>query len=55
MTSKYESQNNRDQNQLETDRYAAVSHDDGDVVVYDTTNDDAWLKSDAAVDVASMA
>lgn len=50
----YESQNNRDRNELETGRYG-VSRDDGEVVVYDTENPTAWLKSDAAVALAEMA
>ena len=27
-------------------RYDGVEGDDGDVVIYDTENDDAWIQSD---------
>ena len=55
MTNKYDSENNRDENELETERYAAFSDGAGEVVVYDTTNNDAWLKSDDAVEIREMA
>ncbi|MFC4448388.1 DUF7331 family protein [Halorussus aquaticus] len=55
MTEKYDTDNNRDEDALQTERYAAVSDGAGEMVVYDTENTDAWLKSDAAVEVAEMA
>jgi len=55
MTSKYDSENNRDRNRPENDRYAAFSDGDGKIVVYDTQNHAAWLESDGAVEVAEMA
>jgi hypothetical protein len=36
-------------------RYASFTNDDGSVVVYDETNDRAWIESDDAVTVADMA
>ncbi|WP_162224659.1 DUF7331 family protein [Halorussus amylolyticus] len=54
MTSKYESDNNRDRNRPETDRYVAFSDELGEVVLYDTRNNRAWMKSDAAVEIAAM-
>lgn len=54
MTSKYESQNNHDGNERETERYAAFRDGEGDVVVYDTRNEAAWLKADCAVEIAEM-
>lgn len=33
------------------DRYGAFTTGDGDVVVYDTDNPDAWLQSDYSVEV----
>lgn len=33
------------------DRYGAFTTGDGDVVVYDTDNPNAWLQSDYAVEV----
>lgn len=55
MTNKYDSENNRDRNDPETDRYAAFSRGDGETVVYDTRNNKAWLKSDDAVEIGEMA
>ena len=54
MTNRYESENNRDEDELQTERYAAFSDGAGEVVVYDTRNEQAWLKSDAAVEIAEM-
>ena len=54
MTEKYDNANGRDDDR-ETDRYAAFSDGAGKVVVYDTTNNAAWMKSDAAVVVEEMA
>jgi hypothetical protein len=51
MTERYDSENGRD---AESERYAAVDDGAGEVVVYDTQNDAAWLKSDAAVAVEEM-
>ncbi|WP_166035398.1 DUF7331 family protein [Halorussus pelagicus] len=53
MTETYDSENGRDA-EGETDRYAAVEDGGGETVVYDTKNDAAWLKSDAAVAVEAM-
>lgn len=39
----------------ERKRYAEVTRDAGDVLVYDTQNEDAWIQSDSAVDLARMA
>ena len=56
MTERYHSENTRDEiEEFETERYAAVGDGAGDTIVYDTENSAAWLKSDAAVDVAEMA
>ncbi|WP_435174384.1 DUF7331 family protein [Halorussus sp. AFM4] len=55
MTERYDSANARDDEEFETERYAAVGDGAGDTIVYDTENSAAWLKSDAAVDVAEMA
>jgi len=55
MTNRYDSENNRDRNELETERYAAFSDGSGEVVVYDTRNEEAWVKCDAAVELAEMA
>ncbi|WP_276301474.1 DUF7331 family protein [Halorussus lipolyticus] len=55
MTEKYDSENNRDEEEPETERYGAFSDGAGEVVVYDTTNNAAWLKSDAAVEIEAMA
>ncbi|MFC7080017.1 hypothetical protein [Halorussus caseinilyticus] len=55
MTEKYDNENNRDEDEFETDRYAAVSDGAGEIGVYDTENTAAWLKSDAAVEVGEMA
>ncbi|WP_170977455.1 DUF7331 family protein [Halorussus salinisoli] len=54
MTEKYDSGNDREEAEFETGRYAAVSDGAGEIVVYDTENSAAWLKSDAAVAVAEM-
>lgn len=54
MTSKYESENKRDEAQLETERYASFSDGAGEVVVYDTENHEAWLKCDTAVEIPAM-
>jgi len=53
MTNKYDSENNRDRTDARTDRYAAYS-DAGETIVFDTRNADAWLKSDAAVEIEEM-
>lgn len=55
MTGRYDGENDRDADGLDADRYAAFTDGAGDVVVYDTTNDAAWLKSDAAVELEAMA
>lgn len=55
MTGKYESENNRDADELDPERYGAFTDGAGEVVVYDTTNNAAWLKSDAAVEIEAMA
>lgn len=34
------------------ERYAMVSLDDGEVLLYDRDDEDAWIQSDASVDVA---
>ncbi|WP_168215920.1 DUF7331 family protein [Halorussus ruber] len=54
MTGKYESDNNRDEAEIDAERYAAFSDGSGGTVVYDTQNDAAWLKSDAAVEITEM-
>lgn len=54
MTSKYKSENNRDRGELDAERYGAFSDGAGAVVVYDTENGSAWLKSDAAVEIAEL-
>ena len=54
MTTKYESENNRDRNRPEIDRYAAFDDELGSVVLYDTKNNSAWLRSDAAVEIDEM-
>lgn len=54
MTSRYESDNNRDRTQTETERYAAFDDELGATVVYDTRNNRAWLKSDDAVELEAM-
>lgn len=54
MTTKYESENKRDEVQLETERYAAFSDGADEVVVYDTENHKAWLKCDTAVEIPEM-
>ena len=54
MTEKYDSENDRDEAELETERYGAFS-DGADGVVYDRQNDAAWVKSDAAVEIGGMA
>lgn len=54
MTNKYDSENSRDRAEPDFDRYETLS-DDGAVVVYDTENHDAWLKSDDAVEIEEMA
>jgi len=54
MTNKYDSENNRDRTNTETERYAAYRAGEGETVVFDTENPDAWLKSDAAVEVEEM-
>jgi hypothetical protein len=51
MTNRYDSENNRDR----TERYATYSDGAGEVVVYDTRNAEAWVKCDAAVELAEMA
>ncbi|UPV74372.1 hypothetical protein M0R89_17790 [Halorussus limi] len=53
MTGKYESDDGRDADRV-TDRYAAFNDGAGEVVVYDTKNNAAWMKSDAAVVVEEM-
>ncbi|UPW00409.1 hypothetical protein M0R88_18130 [Halorussus gelatinilyticus] len=53
MTEKYDSANGRDDDRG-TDRYAAFKDGGGEVVVYDTKNNAAWVKSDAAVVVEEM-
>lgn len=55
MTGKYDSENNRNADELDSERYAAFTDGAGEVVVYDTTNNAAWLKSDAAVEIEAMA
>lgn len=54
MTEKYESENNRDETELETGRYATFSDGADGTIVYDRQNDDAWIKSDAAVGITEM-
>lgn len=54
MTNRYDTENNRDETELETQRYASFSDGAGEVVVYDTKNNDAWLQSDAAVEIKEM-
>lgn len=54
MTSTYESDNNRDRELPETQRYAAFDDELGETVVYDTKNNRAWLKSDDAVGLDEM-
>lgn len=53
MTGKHD--NDREANGFESERYAAFTDGAGEVVVYDTTNDAAWVKSDAAVEIGAMA
>lgn len=55
MTGKYDSENNRDEEELDAERYGAFSDGAGEVVIYDTTNNAAWLKSDTAVEIEAMA
>jgi hypothetical protein len=55
MTERYESENNRDEAELETERYGSFSDGADGVVVYDRQNDAAWVKSDAAVEIGEMA
>lgn len=55
MTNRYDSENTRDRTELETERYATYSDGAGEVVVYDTRNAAAWVKCDAAVELAEMA
>lgn len=51
---RYDSENDRDRTERETDRYAAFSDGTDEVVVYDTRNHEAWVKSDAGVELAEM-
>lgn len=55
MTEKYDSENTRDEAGIDAERYAAFSDGGGETVVYDTQNETAWLKSDAAVEIPEMA
>lgn len=55
MTNRYDSENNRDRNERRTERYAAFGDGAGGVVVYDTRNEEAWVKCDDAVELAEMA
>jgi hypothetical protein len=54
MTGKYESENNRDEIEIDAERYAAFNAGSDEIVVYDTQNNAAWLKSDAAVEITEM-
>lgn len=54
MTNRYDSENDRDRTDLETERYAAFSTGADGLVVYDTRNEEAWVKCDAAVELAEM-
>lgn len=54
MTERYESENTRDEAGIDPERYAAFSDETGEVVVYDTQNDAAWVKSDTAVEIPEM-
>lgn len=54
MASKYDTENNRDvSKELPDDRYEAYTTD-GDVVVYDAQNIEAWIESDAGMSLDSM-
>lgn len=56
MTSKYDSNNTTRTNDLpEQQRYAAFHDGAGDVVIYDTQEGNAWIQSDAAVEITSIA
>jgi hypothetical protein len=55
MTEEYDTENNRDEAELDTERYGAFSDGGDGVVVYDRRNDAAWVKSDAAVEITEMA
>ncbi|WP_168216220.1 DUF7331 family protein [Halorussus halobius] len=55
MTNTYDSENNRDRADARTDRYVDYEVGDGETVVFDTRNPDAWLRSDAAVAVEDLA
>lgn len=35
----------------EFERYTQLRLDDGDVIVYDTENEDAWIQSDGAIGI----
>lgn len=39
----------------ELERYAELNLEDGELVIYDQKNEDAWVQSGAAVEVTSMA
>jgi len=54
MSNTYDSENNRDRTNAKTDRYAAYDVGDGETVVFDTQNPEAWLKSDAAVGIGEL-
>jgi len=36
-------------------RYAEITLEDGDVVIYDQDNEDGWVQSGSAVDLEAMA
>jgi hypothetical protein len=38
---------------LESGRYASLQLDNGEYVIYDRDDDEAWLQSDLAVEVAA--
>lgn len=39
---------------VDFERYAQIRLDGGDVVVYDTQNEDAWVQSDGAIGIELM-
>jgi hypothetical protein len=56
MTSKYDSDNTtRTNDRPEQQRYAAFQDGAGDITIYDTEEGNAWIQSDTAVEIASIA
>jgi|GEM_PF-6881690 len=54
MTANHPNANEAPEELPEAARYAAFTNEDGSVVIYDETNNSAWIQSDGAIDIEAM-